>query len=329
MAVTGGEEVASASGEYSRNAPRHQVNGGEISRPAPVKFNVRERAGLWTGGVRYLGGQVRREPLPAETRHCRGRRPRGLISRWRPMTRVASVWRQANRPSARCGSNLEAVSSREYPVNTLRTFITCLALVALVAACATEEDGEAGPANGSPVACEDIIPGLSNACSRASEGMECELNSGCACGDCFVVEWCTCRDGMWGCSHLSPSSLQTCEGRRCADESDCDAFVPTTCTDGFCTDPRSACVELDDQETCDARYACTWMVPPACPTTDGPPSIAEAGCFAAPTDCFYSGLDPCPRGFSCTRRSVAPRCLPEDPACDACSEERFLCVPNF
>ena len=139
-------------------------------------------------------------------------------------------------------------------------------------------------------------------------------------------------DGSWGeCIHLEPGSMRTCEGRPCVEESDCNSAVPTTCIDGICTDPRAACVELNDQEACDADSACTWMLPSACPEPGGPPSIAEAGCFPATNDCYNygpPGPEICPEGYWCEGRSVAPRCSWEDPLCDACSEERLLCVPR-
>lgn len=84
------------------------------------------------------------------------------------MLRVASLRLQADRPPARCGSSPEAALSREHPVNTVRTFTACVALVALIAACVTDQDGAAAPDNGTPVTCEDFTRGARGECNPAS-----------------------------------------------------------------------------------------------------------------------------------------------------------------
>ena len=258
----------------------------------------------------------------------------------------------------------------ENPMTTLRILTTSFALLAILAACGTEEggapasDASLGDANtpgedagtdasvdadedtgtdatadtgadatedaptdaGSADLCPELAPDLPGTCDEALEGIECGWGEECCCGGCSPSIVCSCESGAWLCSATEACNIASCEGRECADDSDCEGgFVTTTCVDGTCTDARALCFDIDGQEACDGATGCTWVLPSACPDPDGPESIAEAGCFPT-TDCAFSAE--CPQDSTCEARAVAPRCYWEEPLCDACSEERNLCVPT-
>ena len=185
---------------------------------------------------------------------------------------------------------------------------------------------------GSADLCPDMAPDLPGTCDDALEGIECGWGEECCCGGCSPSLVCSCEGGAWLCIATEACNIVSCEGRECADDSDCNAPVATTCEDGICTDPRSLCIDFGDMESCEGNSACTWLVPSACPEPDGPPSISEAGCFPAMRDCYNygpPGPEICPVGYWCEGLSVAPRCYWDDPLCDTCSEERLLCVPRL
>lgn len=251
-------------------------------------------------------------------------------------------------------------------MTTLRTLTTSVALAALLAACGTEEsdapvaDASRGDADtpgedagadasadtdedtgedtgtdtgadtstdgGSADLCPEEAPDIPGSCDEALEGIECGWGEECCCGGCSPSLVCSCEGGAWLCSATEACNIASCEGRECEDESDCEGgFLTTTCEEGVCTDARGACFDIDGQEACDGTSGCAWVLPSACPDPGGPENLPEAGCFPA-TECSFTAE--CPSGSLCEARSVAPRCYWDEPLCDACSEERNLCLLN-
>ena len=228
-------------------------------------------------------------------------------------------------------------------MTTLRILTTSFALLAVLAACGTEEggapasDASLGDANtpgedagtdasvdadedtgtdatvdagadatedaptdaGSADLCPELAPDLPGTCDEALEGIDCGWGEECCCGGCSPSIVCSCESGAWLCSATEACNIASCEGRECADDSDCEGgFVTTTCVDGTCTDARALCFDIDGQEACDGATGCTWVLPSACTDPDGPESIAEAGCFPT-TDCAFSAE--CPQDSTAAR----------------------------
>jgi hypothetical protein len=175
--------------------------------------------------------------------------------------------------------------------------------------------------------CPERAPEPGAACDDAVNTDECTWGEECCCGACFPSFACACESGSWACYATDACFIESCVGRPCDEDADCTegGVRPSVCEAGVCVEATEGCAGLDDAEACDGRSGCEWVVPSGCPELGGPEGIAEAGCYPD-TRCVTDGE--CPTGAVCTEVSVAPRCAWEEPLCDACDEQRTLCVPD-
>lgn len=169
-------------------------------------------------------------------------------------------------------------------------------------------------------------PPFSQTCN--SEGLSCSWGTECCCGDCFPSTQCSCEGGSWACLATDACMIPSCEGRACDTDDDCASFSSLgVCVDGVCQgdSPAARCASLD-RDTCEtiSSVACEWVEPPGCmPPPDGV-SLGAAGCFPA-AQCENDA--DCGAGYVCEPQMyAAPRCYWEEPLCDACVEQRSLCV---
>ena len=167
------------------------------------------------------------------------------------------------------------------------------------------------------VDCDDVLaPGTCQ-----DEGAICQSGSECCCGECRPSFQCDCVDGSWSCYNTEACNIASCLGRNCDEAADCvfgDSEL--VCADGSCVEPEPEPCGYDDRERCDADRLCAWFEPAACGDVD--PNVIEAGCYLE----VQCQLGTCPDGFECTDVLVAPRCFWEEPLCDACEEQRTLCL---
>ena len=191
---------------------------------------------------------------------------------------------------------------------------------------AAEEDTSADAATSCPA-----DPFATPACD--TEGARCELGQECCCGVCHPSLVCNCSSGQWACYNTDACMIPSCEGAACTSDADCAGGLPPgavalACIGGTCTAeaPAGSCIDLP-KDACDTHSAspCLWMEPSGCPDSTLP-SLGAAGCF--PAIACTDGT-PCPAGTICEPQlQVAPRCMWQEPLCDACSEVRSLCVPR-
>ncbi|MCA9619343.1 MAG: hypothetical protein KC731_09975 [Myxococcales bacterium] len=83
--------------------------------------------------------------------------------------------------------------------------------------------------------------------------------------------------------------------------------------------PPLPCESYLDATSCEADFACRWLVP-GC--TEPQPAFPEEGCFPK-TPCVIGPPDPCGGGSTCTQVIVDP-CW--NAGCDACYAETTICV---
>lgn len=170
--------------------------------------------------------------------------------------------------------------------------------------------------------CPEEMPDFRDAC--VEDGLACSWGMECCCGDCYPSMECTCMDGEWACGATDACFIESCAGRACETDTDCEGGgTPTSCIDGACVYDDPGCAG-EDPESCEATFGCEWILPSACPE-EGLDGLPEAMC--APSQYCGDDVD-CPVGFTCTTLEVAPRCYWDDPLCDACNEVRAICVPT-
>lgn len=175
--------------------------------------------------------------------------------------------------------------------------------------------------------CPSDAPEPGAACDAGLDGETCGWGEECCCGECYDSFVCSCSEGTWQCYASDACLIESCIGRTCDEDSDCDGGgIPGRCEDGECVDARDGCYALSDAASCDAEAACEWIEPSGCPDPSGPTALPEAGCYPT-SQCGFG--DSCPAETSCLELSVAPRCYWDDPLCDACDEVRSLCVPTL
>lgn len=174
--------------------------------------------------------------------------------------------------------------------------------------------------------CPDLAPEPGSACDASVGDGECTWGEECCCGECYPSFACSCEDGTWACYATDACFIESCIGRPCDADSDCEGGLdrPAVCEEGICVDATLGCGDIDAQPGCDARPGCEWVLPSACPELGGPDTIGAAGCYPD-TRCVVN--EECPDGSVCAEVSLAPRCYWEDPLCDACDEQRTLCMP--
>lgn len=168
--------------------------------------------------------------------------------------------------------------------------------------------------------CPEMAPDFRDSCSE--EGLECAWGIECCCGECYDSTVCECTDGGWACYATDACFIESCAGRDCDTDTDCEGGgVESTCVDGTCRVVDPGCAG-DDAESCESTFGCEWILPSACPEEgiDGLPAP-----LCAPEQ--YCGDDTdCPVGFGCVELEVAPRCYWDEPLCDACTSTRTVCV---
>ena len=175
---------------------------------------------------------------------------------------------------------------------------------------------------------EDLCPAeppIGETCDPNINDLECSWGTETCCGQTNPSTVCTCEGGSWACLATDACFIESCDGRACEEESDCEGGgVPTSCIDGVC-ETAEVCSSITDSSACDAAGACLWQEESDCPTTDGPSPI-EAGCFPR-QDCLADS--DCPSNHTCLRDiEVLPQCARgEEAVCDACSSTINLCVP--
>lgn len=176
-----------------------------------------------------------------------------------------------------------------------------------------------------PGACPAEAPEPGAACD-VGEGTSCGWGEECCCGGCFDSFGCVCSGGTWACFATDACFIESCEGRECVADVDCDGGQPsdTRCVGGVCR-TSLYCGTHADELACNTTEVCQWQVP-GC-ASEGDVVIDEAGCHPA-TECSTS--DDCPSGTVCVADVVVePACArgTGGVACDACGMSRSLCLP--
>jgi hypothetical protein len=172
--------------------------------------------------------------------------------------------------------------------------------------------------------CPDEVP-IGGECDPSLDDLECSWGTETCCGQTNPSTVCTCGSGNWACLATDACFIQSCEGRTCEEQSDCQGGgVLTSCIDGVCVQADN-CTSITDASACDEAGACQWQEESACPTTEEPSPIV-AGCFPL-QDCLADS--DCPTDHRCLRDiEVLPQCARgEGAVCEACSSLRNLCVP--
>ncbi|MCB9532245.1 MAG: hypothetical protein H6698_08890 [Myxococcales bacterium] len=170
-------------------------------------------------------------------------------------------------------------------------------------------------------------PPIAESCGGDAEGLHCEWGMECCCGDCFASTVCDCRSGSWQCYATDACFRFDCTGASCSSDDDCRLWsgaASGACVDGVCAPVD--CAAQADRAACDsASETCQWVEPPGC-VDESAPSLGAAGCF--PSQSCATASD-CPAGYACEPElQVAPRCMWDEPLCDACQQVQSLCVPR-
>lgn len=194
---------------------------------------------------------------------------------------------------------------------------------------------------GQPHVCAEVTsscpaePPVGGDCSAGEEALECEWGEECCCGECYPSMVCSCTNGSWACMATDACMRPSCVGSPCTTDADCQSMgggMPSVCADGLCViadeDQRGRCGEATERGMCDtlSSVQCEWVEPAGCVDEMGGPSLGAAGCF--PYGRCADDAE-CPAGYFCEQQiQVSPRCMWEEPLCDACQEVRSLCVPR-
>jgi hypothetical protein len=76
-------------------------------------------------------------------------------------------------------------------------------------------------------------PDFTGACD--SEGLECDYGTECCCGECNPSTSCMCSGGSWQCYATDACFIESCAGRACESDTDCEGGGrPTSCVEGTC-----------------------------------------------------------------------------------------------
>lgn len=175
-----------------------------------------------------------------------------------------------------------------------------------------------------PGACPAEAPEPGAACD-ADEGTSCGWGEECCCGGCYDSFGCTCSGGQWACFATDACFIESCEGRECESDTDCESGRAdgALCVEGVCRAP-SHCGTQTDELSCNSTEVCEWQVP-GC-ASEGDITLEEAGCFPA-AQCETN--DDCPGGLTCVADVVVePACARATggTVCDACAMSRSLCL---
>lgn len=178
--------------------------------------------------------------------------------------------------------------------------------------CGTEE--EPTPDSGTDAGGDtvDATPDTTGPCDTPNPSITCR-NTGCGAGFVCVEDPDTCVPSMCTCDPVT--------GWMCT--ADCG-----TAYECVPEDNRYRCGEIAEQDACDGLSSaqCEWVEVPGCEGGSGEVILGAAGCF--PYGSCATDTD-CPAGYACeTSVIAAPRCYWEEPLCDACLEERSLCMPR-
>lgn len=175
--------------------------------------------------------------------------------------------------------------------------------------------------------CPADAPDPRDTCSAEQEGLNCEYGTECCCGECYASYGCDCTDGNWACYATDACFIESCLGRECETDADCEGGERNlVCSSGICAELPNVggCWSLPDRDTCDATSGCEWMFPPGCSEPDDD-TLDAAGCYPS-ARCGGMGGEACPDGSMCVEDvAVSPRCAFEEPLCDACVDYRGLC----
>jgi len=96
----------------------------------------------------------------------------------------------------------------------------------------TADCGPAYACTAAPAPCPES-PDIGGGCSDV--GQECSWGTECCCGTCSPSLVCTCEASGWSCYATDACMIESCAGRACTDNDDCEGGgVATTCVDGVC-----------------------------------------------------------------------------------------------
>lgn len=174
--------------------------------------------------------------------------------------------------------------------------------------------------------CPDTPP-FGGSCDPALRDTTCSWGSESCCGQRHPSEECQCEGGRWVCWATDACFIESCEGRPCERDVNCEGGGrQTVCIEGTCQSPRSgSCADATSRDTCNATDACHWRDPGCADDAE----LVPAGCYPA-IDC--STALTCPDGYTCRDEvAVLPDCAYPDPdgtSCDACAMTIALCVPQ-
>lgn len=175
-----------------------------------------------------------------------------------------------------------------------------------------------------PEACPAEMPPTGGSCDVSSE-VTCSWGMECCCGECFASEECRCDGGTWTCWATDACFIESCQGRACESEYDCEggAIGAIACVDGFCRS-EFFCDRYDNEADCNATGVCEYQVP-GC-ASEPQITLDAPGCFPA-RQCTEDAE--CPPGSVCLPEVVVePACARSTggAVCDACGMTRSLCV---
>ena len=194
--------------------------------------------------------------------------------------------------------------------------------------CLPSDDGSCVPSNcscsdgiwgctadcGQPYACQE--PGA-NTCpdqppigddAACNPGTACDYGQECCCGECYASTSCFCTDsGEWACAATDACFIDTCEGRDCDTDSDCEGGGEAlSCVEGTCQE----------------------LNPTGCDTPDPSETCLDTGC-ADGLECLPSLLGVCvPSSCFCDEETGSWACTDDCGAHYACQEPQPASCPD-
>lgn len=77
------------------------------------------------------------------------------------------------------------------------------------------------------------VPPIGESCSV--DGLRCDYGTECCCGECFASTFCGCQSGDWACGATDACFIESCAGRTCDSDVDCEGGgFETSCVEGVC-----------------------------------------------------------------------------------------------
>jgi hypothetical protein len=194
----------------------------------------------------------------------------------------------------------------------------CTADCGPMVACQVDEE----PPN--PSLCPTTPPDASGTCDVALDSVTCGWGQECCCGACSPSLQCTCRGGTWACLSTDFCFRPSCEGSVCESGTDCELRTGrpgAACVEGVCRDAAQCDLALSADACSERGDQCAWQEP-GCGDEVNP---ITAGCYPS-VECGSSA--DCPMGWDCRPDAdVVPECARgEGAVCDACGQQRALCV---